>query len=161
MAYKRKTGQAIVKNRRKSYPFKGIEYKSTLERNMAMLLTSAKIPFEYEPTKFTVMEGFKFPFKSYERQTNGKGDMIDRGGKKIQGIHYTPDFIGDGFIIETKGFANETFPMRWKMFKKLLVDDGYDPNTLVIYKPQKISECEEVVRLIKEHKNERRTQASK
>jgi len=155
MAYNRRKGKSFVPKKRKSYTFKGIEYKSSLERNMAMLLTSAKIPFEYEPTKFSVMDGFVFPFKSYERQANGKGVMKDRGGKKILGVSYTPDFIGDGFIIETKGYANETFPMRWKMFKKMLVDKGYDPDVLVIYKPQKISECEEVVKLIKKYQNER------
>jgi hypothetical protein len=161
MTYKRKKGSAIVKNRKKSYSFKGIDYKSGLERNMAMLLTSAKIPFEYESKKFAVMDSFQFPFKSYERQANGKGDMKDRGGKKVLGVSYTPDFIGEGFIIETKGYANETFPMRWKMFKKLLVDDGYDPDSLIIYKPQKISECEQVIKLIQEHNNERNTQTSK
>ena len=39
--------------------------------------------------------------------------------KKYLPIKYTPDFIGDNFIIETKGRANESFPMRWKLFKKL------------------------------------------
>jgi hypothetical protein len=38
--------------------------------------------------------------------------------KKILNIKYTPDFIGKGFIIETKGRANESFPLRWKMFKR-------------------------------------------
>lgn len=156
MAYKRKKGSSIVKNRKKSYSFKGKNYKSSLERTMAMLLDSAGIPFQYEPEKFEVVQGFHFPFKSYERQANGKGDMVNRGQKKVHGISYTPDFIGDGFIIETKGYANETFPMRWKMFKKMLVEGGYDPKNLVIYKPQKISECEEVVKLIKEFQNERR-----
>jgi hypothetical protein len=161
MAYKRKKGSAIVKNRKKSYSFKGIEYKSGLERNMAMLLTSANIPFEYESKKFAVMDSFQFPFKSYERQANGKGDMIDRGLKKVQGVSYKPDFIGEGFIIETKGYANESFPLRWKMFKKILVDDEYDPDALIIYKPQCISECEKVIKLIQEHNNERSKKASK
>lgn len=161
MAYKRKKGSAIVKNRKKTYPFKGVNYKSGLERNMAMLLHEAGISFKYEPTKFDVLDKFHFPFKSYERQANGKGDMVNRGEKKILGIGYTPDFIGDGFIIETKGYANETFPMRWKMFKKMLVDGDFDPDSLVIYKPQKISECEKVVKLIKEYQNERNKKTGK
>jgi len=156
MAYKRKKGKTIVKNRKKSYEFMGIDYKSTLEKNMAMLLTASNIPFEYEPAKYEVMEAFDFPFKSYERQSNGKGEFKDRGGKKVLGIKYTPDFVGHGFIIETKGFSNESFPMRWKMFKRLLAD-GFDPYVLVIYKPQKISECEETVKLIKKHNDERGT----
>ena len=40
--------------------------------------------------------------------------------KKYLPIKYTPDFIGEDFIIETKGRANESFPIRWKLFKRLL-----------------------------------------
>lgn len=162
MGYKRRKGKSIVKGRKKVFRFKGTDYKSGLEKNMAMLLDSAGIIFKYEPTKFQLMEGFHFPFKSYERQANGKGDMIDRGQKKVQGISYTPDFIGDGFIIETKGFANENFPRTWKMFKEWLTKNkGYNPDDIVIYKPQKISECAEVVVLIKKYRNERKQKTSK
>jgi len=151
MAYKRRKGKNIVtRGKKKDFSFKGIAYKSGLEKNMAMLLDAAGIPFEYESKTFEVLEGFKFDFDCYERQSNGKGDMINRGRKKVQPIKYTPDFIGEGFIIETKGYANETFPLRWKMFKKMLTDKIGNRNhsPLVIYKPQKISECEEVVKLI-------------
>ena len=60
-------------------------------------------------------------------------------------IKYTPDFIGEDFIIETKGRANESFPMRWKLFKQLVTNQfpGY-----TIYKPQNQAECQETVRLI-------------
>lgn len=148
MAYKRKKGKSIVKSKKK-FNFKGVDYKSGLERNMAMLLDEAGIPFEYESKKFEIVDSFDFDFDCYERQANGKGDMINRGRKKVQGIKYTPDFIGDGFIIETKGYANESFPIRWKLFKKMLIDSiNYNGDSLTIYKPQKVSECEEVVKLI-------------
>jgi hypothetical protein len=60
-------------------------------------------------------------------------------------IKYTPDFIGQGFIIETKGRANESFPLRWKMFKRYVVD--HLPG-VVLYKPQNQRECDETIRLI-------------
>lgn len=158
MAYKRRKGKNFVgggkPRKKKVFPFKGIDYASGLERNMAILLDGADIPFKYEPKTYEVLKGFRFPLKCYERQGNGKGDMVDRGQKKVLGIKYTPDFIGEGFIIETKGFANETFPMRWKLFKHLLTEEGVNVEDLVIYKPQKISECEQVIILIKEHQNE-------
>jgi hypothetical protein len=56
---------------------------------------------------------------AYERQANGKGEYKDRGNKKILGIKYTPDFEGSDFIIETKGRANDSFPLRYKLFKAL------------------------------------------
>jgi hypothetical protein len=83
----------------------------------------------------------------YERQSNGKGVYMNRGGKRMLPIKYTPDFIGKDFIIETKGRANESFPLRWKMFKKFVSITM--PDT-VLYKPQNIKECEETIRLILE-----------
>jgi hypothetical protein len=109
-------------------------------------LQKAKIKSEYEGHTFVLQEGFSFENESYERQSNGKGDMVNRGCKKIQPIRYTPDFIDmNEFIIETKGRANESFPMRWKMFKKL-VKEQYPHVTL--YKPQNQKECDKVVELI-------------
>lgn len=157
MAYKRKKGKSIVKGRKKkSYTYKGVKYKSGLERNMAICLDEQGIEFEYEPETFEVMKGFKFNFDCFERQRNGKGDMINRGKKKILPIKYTPDFIGDGFIIETKGYANEAFPNVWKLFKQMLSEDPrFNPDDLVIYKPQKISECKQVAKHIKERHESR------
>ena len=60
-------------------------------------------------------------------------------------ITYTPDFIGDKFIIETKGRPNESFPIRWKLFKKL-VTQQFPSHTL--YKPQNQKECDETIELI-------------
>jgi hypothetical protein len=72
--------------------------------------------------------------------------MINRGNKKVLSISYTPDFEGTNFIIECKGRANESFPIRWKLFKKVIADNY--PNVR-LFKPQKQNECDEVVKLIK------------
>ena len=92
-----------------------------------------------------MQEGFEFEVESYERQANGKGDLINRGCKKILPIKYTPDFIGDDFIIETKGRANESFPMRWKLFKRLVMNQF---PTVTLYKPQNQKECDRTIELI-------------
>ena len=105
----------------------------------------AKIKALYEGETFELQEAFDFPFESYERCGNGKGDYKNRGCKRILPIKYTPDFIGDGFIIETKGRANESFPMRWKLFKQLVMRQF--PNT-TLYKPQNQKECDETVKII-------------
>ena len=75
------------------------------------------------------------------------GDLVNRGNKKILGIKYTPDFIGltDEFIIECKGRANDTFPMRWKLFKKFVKDNI---PSVTLYKPQNQKECDKVIELI-------------
>jgi len=89
--------------------------------------------------------GFNFKNSCIAKAANGKGEYKERGNKKILPIKYTPDFIGSNFIIECKGRANESFPLRWKLFKKHLVDNKSYPR---IYKPQNQKECDETVRLI-------------
>ena len=69
----------------------------------------------------------------------------ERGKKKILPIKYTPDFIGKNFIIECKGRANESFPIRWKLFKKYLTDNKIKTT---LYKPQNQKQCDETVELI-------------
>ena len=98
---------------------------------------------------FTLIDGFMFESSAYERQANGKKDMVDRGNKKILPITYTPDFVGDDFIIETKGRANESFPMRWKLFKRYVNEHL---NGVTLYKPQNQKECDVVIELIKQNK---------
>ena len=104
---------------------------------------------KYEGQTYVVQEGFSFKNESYERQSNGKGDLVNRGCKKVLPIKYTPDFVSDSFIIECKCRANESFPLRWKMFKKY-VNDNLKHVTL--YKPQNQKECDKVIELIKESK---------
>jgi len=139
--YKRKKGPV----RSKKVTFDGITFASGLEKYMYQALKKAKIKSEYEGQTYELQEGFMFDVDSYERQGNGKGDMVNRGRKKILNIKYTPDFISDSFIIECKGRANESFPIRWKMFKKYVKERI--PH-VTLYKPQNQKECDKVVELI-------------
>ena len=131
--------------RSKKVTFDGIKFASGLEKYMYIALKKAKIHADYEGATFVLQEDFKFEIDSYERQANGKGEMVNRGQKKIQNIKYTPDFVSDSFIIECKGRANESFPLRWKMFKNY-VKEHY-PH-VILYKPQNQKECDEVIKLI-------------
>ena len=131
--------------RSKKVTFDGIQFASGLEKYMYIALKNANIYAEYEGATFVLQEHFMFDTDSYERQANGKGDMVNRGQKKIQNIKYTPDFVSDSFIIECKGRANESFPIRWKMFKKY-VKEHLEHVTL--YKPQNQKECDQVIELI-------------
>ena len=125
--------------------FDGIKFASGLEKYMYVALKNAKIKSKYEGETYVLQEGFEFKNKSYERQSNGKGEMVNRGSKKILPIKYTPDFISDSFIIECKGRANESFPLRWKMFKKYV---NKHLKHVILYKPQNQKECDEVIELI-------------
>ena len=139
--FKRKKGP--VRSKKKTVD--GIEFKSGLEAFMYLALKNANIQAEYEGQTYELVPSFKFKNNSYEKQGNGKGEFKNRGDKKILNLKYTPDFIGDGFIIECKGRANESFPIRWKLFKAYVHKNL--PN-VTLYKPQNKKECEETVNLI-------------
>ena len=135
--------------RAKKVTFDGINFASGLEKYMYIALQKAKIYAIYEGATFELQEGFMFDVDSYERQGNGKGTMINRGQKKILNIKYTPDFVSSSFIIECKGRANESFPLRWKMFKKYV---NHKMKHVTLYKPQNQKECDEVIELIIKNK---------
>jgi hypothetical protein len=143
-SFKRKKGPV----QSKKITYDGIKFASGLERYMYMALKKAKIKAKYEGQTFQLIPSFEFNLESIERQSNGKGEYKNRGNKKILNIKYTPDFVGKDFIIETKGRANESFPMRWKLFKKYIAENKLEPFTL--YKPQNQKECDMVVQLILE-----------
>ena len=133
--------------RSKKVMLDGITFASGLEKYMYLALKKAKIKADYEGETFTLIDGFEFETTSYERQSNGKGEFKNRGDKKILPIRYTPDFVSlrNLFIIECKGRANESCPMRWKLFKRMInISRPY----VTLYKPQNQKECDQVIELL-------------
>ena len=139
--FKRKQGPV----RSKKVTVDGIQFASGLEKYMYLALKEAKIEAHYEGETYVLQDSFVFKNKSYEKQSNGKGEFKNRGEKKILNIKYTPDFVNPSFIIECKGRANESFPIRWKMFKKHVKEHL---KHVTLYKPQNQKDCDEVIRLI-------------
>jgi hypothetical protein len=129
----------------KKIEYDGIKFASGLEKYMYVALKTAKIKAEYEGEVYMTVPGFYLKNNCYERQANSKGSFVNRGKKKIQPIKYTPDFVGKDFIIECKGRPNESFPIRWKLFKNFISTNSPE---IDIYKPQNQKECDEVVKII-------------
>lgn len=127
----------------------GIEFSSKLELYMYRALKKAKIKANYEGKTFTIINGCQFPMSSYEKTAKSK-QLHDRGNKKLLPIKYTPDFIDvqdpPRFIIETKGNPNEAFPMRWKLFKMHLVNEGIETN---LFMPRNQKDCDETIAILK------------
>lgn len=133
----------------KKISYDGINFASGLERYTYMALKKNKLFEGYENEVFQLIEGFNFNNESFEKQANGKGEYTNRGQKKILGIKYTPDFVGKDYIIECKGRANESFPIRWKLFKLWLTKNKIGKT---LYKPQNQKEVEATMILIKENR---------
>ena len=56
---------------------------------MYQALKKAKIKAKYEGQTYVLQEAFDFKVDSFERQANGKGEMVNRGKKryKVLNIH--------------------------------------------------------------------------
>ena len=141
---KKRRTRSKVKNVKKQ-TYKGITFQSKLELYCYKTLNSFKIPVDYEKTTFTIFDALVYPQACYE----GTKKKLYNKGSKIRAITYTPDFVDpEGkWIIETKGYANESFPLRWKLFKKHLKDTKQQ---YVLFMPRNKAQVDEVVELIKQ-----------
>ena len=137
----------------KKISYDGINFASGLERYTYMALKNNKLFEGYENEVFQLVENFNFRNETYEKQANGKGEYINRGQKKVLGIKYTPDFVGKDYIIECKGRANESFPIRWKLFKLWLTKNNIGKT---LYKPQNQKQVDQTMILIKCNRKSKR-----
>lgn len=139
-----------------------IEYKSELEAYAARMLTDNKIEFGYEVATFTVMPSFICTVQTYEqlrKKTATKPVKFDIRKGKVDAITYTPDFVHinsdkTGWVMEVKGIPNESFPLRFKLFKKYLVENGY---TLTLFVPRskaQIVQCVEIIKTLNSTKKQ-------
>lgn len=89
-----------VKNATKT-EFEGIKFKSKLEAFFYRKALELGLKFAYEPRSYILLEEF------------------EHNGKKVRPMTFTPDFEHHylPIIVEVKGYANDAFPLRWKLFK--------------------------------------------
>jgi len=104
--------------------YDSVNFKSKLEMYCYKLLKENNIPVEYEVVKFQILDPFVYQ------------------DEKVRGMIFTPDFVGDNFVVECKGFMNDAFPLRWKLFKHHLMTHKlrYD-----LYLPRNKKDVEKVV----------------
>lgn len=92
----------------------GIKFRSKLEAYLYKKLKEANIPADYELHRYELLPSFEY------------------NGKKIRAITYLPDFVGNGFIIECKGFRTDTWPLREKLFKYYLTKNNLNIKFYVV-----------------------------
>lgn len=125
--------------------FDGIKFKSRLEEACYKKLKESGLSFSYEPVTYNLIPSFEYEYPSYEKvQSKGK-KTFKAGRPHVRGIKYTPDFVGDGWIIETKGFETAVSKIKWKMFKKLILDSGLH---YTLFKPTNQAEIDKSIELI-------------
>lgn len=127
---------------KKQYNLDGtLEFQSKLEQNAAKLLTEAGIEFEYEPFAITLIE-------PQEMTSWEKWGKMFKQIDKTRATTYTPDFMGKYWCIETKGKKTPDFIIKWKLFKKYLVDNKLDD--ILLFMPTNLKEIKQCIEIIKQ-----------
>ena len=113
-----------------------ITFKSQLEKSVYNTLQQSGFDPQYEPETYVLWDGFMPITPFYDKEsdtqqkkrleegnTNKSKILVPKTGK-ITGIRYTPDFYFRyeklDVYIETKGFENDVFYIKKKMFRHFL-----------------------------------------
>lgn len=119
-----------------STEFNGIKFKSKSEVMVYKTLLQEGFKPNYEPTKYIIWEGFKPSVLTYKPDKSG--ELVIQN-KKLIDITYTPDFLFIApdnktlVILEVKGFCNDLYPVKEKMFRKFLEELSENYNQPVIF----------------------------
>ncbi len=117
----------------------GIKFRSKLEVFIYKSLLSNGInDFDYEKHRFILMDSFeangKFhePYEKKIKESDKKYKGFGEANNNIRAITCIPDFVcinpktKEGWIIEGKGWANDGWANKFKLFKNYLSKNGYN-----------------------------------
>ena len=115
--------------------YNNIQFKSRLEVMIYKTLLQEGFNVQYEPTKYIIWEGFKPNVSFYNKDK--KTRMLKLDNKRLIDITYTPDFVFEykdtTIVIEAKGFENDTFPIKKKLFRKWLENQNSQGNKYIFF----------------------------
>ena len=134
MVRKRTKKEGKVKNAQPNI-YDGIRFRSKLETYTYKKLKEAKIFAEYEAHRYMLLPSFIFK------------------NKTVRAITYLPDFVGNNFIIECKGFPNEAWPLREKLFKYYLTNNLPNYSFYTVHNQKQVDELIEKLKNEKGRKN--------
>lgn len=133
--------------------YDGIKFLSRLECSTYKKLKDLGIPFTYQGEKFYLMESFHMHKISLLQIV--KSGIIDWDDRKIRAVTYTPDFCITvqlekplKIYMETKGKANDAYPIKKKLFLKRLEEDdsGIDYIFMEPHTPKQVDKCMKVIK---------------
>lgn len=136
--------------------FDSIKFKSRLEMTCYRKFKEAGLDFSYESEKVILWEGFKpSSIQIYSPKKEGRGSYrgnLELQEKKLLNITYTPDFIvtKDNYKIylDVKGIPNDTYPIKKKLFLKIL-EERNDNYKYLFIEPHNIRQINQAIDLIK------------
>lgn len=138
----------------KEVVFDNIKFKSTLEGRCYRFLQKSNVEFKYEPIHFTLSKGFVPTIHFYEPIGKHLDRKLTKKGEnyKVMSITYTPDFIvyfpNVIGIIEAKGKENDVYPLKEKLFRKLLETNNPFHKTVVFFKVKSVRQLNEALQIL-------------
>lgn len=120
MKRQKKKKEGKVKNATPT-EYNGIKFRSKLEVYTYKKLREAEISADYEQHRFELLPAF-----------------VALSGKKYRAMTYLPDFVGKDFIIECKGFPNDSWPLRKKLFEYALVREKLKYNFYEVHTQREV-----------------------
>ena len=124
-------------------------FKSKLEKRAYELFITAGFNVQYEPEKYILWKGDTVDIKTVRFK---KGNISIKNKHILRDITYTPDFKVEYnnkiYIIETKGFRNDVFPLKYKLYLSLL-SSFLKAHKFVYVEPCNISDIKIVITKIK------------
>lgn len=123
--------------------YDNIQFQSKLELYCYKKLKEFGIEFEYEPTSFELIPKFEYDADCYESYKKGTNWLFGTKSTVVRAMKYKPDFVNlkDGWIIECKGHPNESFPIKWKLFKYYLKQNNLNIHLYMPKNQKHIDEC--------------------
>lgn len=129
--------------------YDNIRFKSKTEVKFYKTLLQFGFKPMYEFVTYILWEGFKPTVPYY---TKGKDKDLHLIDKKMINITYTPDFVflapnkKTTVIIEVKGFANDVFPIKRKLFRGYLEKHNKDCVYFEIYTLKQLLQAIDIIK---------------
>lgn len=136
--------------------YKNIIFQSKSELRFYKMLESSGLKFSYEPEKIVLWEGFKpVNIKVYcpHRIRKGVyGKTLELNESKFISITYTPDFLVEKgkyrIYFDIKGMVNDIYPLKKKMFLKIL--NSRTDYFYMFFEPHSVKQMEQALQIILE-----------
>lgn len=123
-----------------------IKFKSKLESVVYRELVKSNLPFTYEEEQITLFKGYYPTIPFYIKGKNGH--LVLQTRKQLD-WKYTPDFIvntsGWKFYIEAKGYQNDLWPYKRKLFIHTLLES----TNVAFFEVHNLREIKECISIIK------------
>ena len=130
--------------------YNGIKFKSLIEVMVYKTLLQQGFEPQYEPITYVIWSGFRPTIPFYTRNEKTKQQILNL--RKLVDVTYTPDFYieykGLKIIIEAKGFENDVWPYKFKMFRHLLEQQPDKDKYLIfeIFTKKQLFEAIEIIK---------------